>query len=83
PDGAPFFVMERLEGETLARRIARERLSLPAAVDVMMQLLSVIGAVHARKILANDLRPQNIYLAQRRGCRPLLKILDLGLGRLT
>ena len=83
PDGAPFFVMERLEGETLATRIARERLSLAAAVDVMMQLLSAIAAIHARDLLLRDLRPQNIYLAHRRGCRPLLKVLDFGLARLT
>ncbi len=83
PDGAPFFVMERLEGETLATRIARERLSLAAAVDVMMQLLSAIAAIHARDLLLRDLRPQNIYLVHRRGCRPVLKILDFGLARLV
>ncbi|MBX3218753.1 MAG: serine/threonine protein kinase [Labilithrix sp.] len=83
PDGAPFFVMERLEGETLAARIARERLSLASAVDVMMQLLSAVAAVHARDLLLRDLRPQNLFLVHRRGCRPLLKILDFGLARLT
>jgi serine/threonine-protein kinase len=70
PGGAPFFVMERLDGETLTARIARERLSLAAAVDVMMQLLSAIAAIHARDLLLRDLRPQNIFLAHRRGCRP-------------
>jgi eukaryotic-like serine/threonine-protein kinase len=83
PDGAPFFVMERLEGETLATRVSRERLSLAASVDMMMQLLSAIAAIHARDLLLRDLRPQNIYLAHRRGCRPLLKILDFGLARLS
>jgi eukaryotic-like serine/threonine-protein kinase len=83
PDGAPFFVMERLEGETLAARISRERLSLAASVDMMMQLLSAIAAIHARDLMLRDLRPQNIYLAHRRGCRPLLKILDFGLARLS
>lgn len=83
PDGAPFFVTEYLEGETLAKRMARDRLSLAAAVDVMMQLLSAIEAVHARALLVRDLRPQNIFLSNRRGCRPVVKILDLGLARLT
>lgn len=83
PDGAPFFVMERLEGETLATRIARERLSLASAVDVMMQLLSAVAAIHARDLLLRDFRPQNLFLVHRRGCRPLLKILDFGLARLT
>jgi serine/threonine protein kinase len=83
PDGAPFFVMERLDGETLATRIARGRLSIASSVDAMMQLLSAIAAIHERDLLLRDLRPQNIFLAQRRGCRPLLKILDFGLARLS
>lgn len=83
PDGAPFFVTERLEGETLATRITRERLSLAAAVDVLMQMLSAIAAIHARDLLLRDLRPENVYLAHRRGCRALVKILDFGLARLT
>jgi serine/threonine protein kinase len=82
PDGAPFFVMERLEGDTLASRLGRERFSIAAAVDIMMQLLAVMEAVHARDLLLRDLRPQNIFLAQRRGCRPVLKVLDFGLTRL-
>lgn len=83
PDGAPYFVTERLQGQTLAARLKRDRLSLAAGVDVMMQLLSAIETIHARDLLLRDLRPQNIYLAHRRGCRPLVKILDFGLARLV
>jgi len=82
PDGAPFFVMERLEGDTLASRLGRERFSAAAAVDLMMQLLSGMDAVHERHLLLRDLRPQNVFLAQRRGCRPVVKLLDVGLARL-
>lgn len=82
PDGAPFFVTERLEGDTLASRLGRERFSAAAAVDLMMQLLSAMDAVHDRQMLLRDLRPQNIFLAHRRGCRPVVKLLDLGLARL-
>ncbi len=83
PDGAPFFVMERLEGETLAQRVERERLSTGAAVDVVMQILSAMDSLHARQILVRDLHPQNVFLATRRGCRPLVKLLDVGLSRLV
>lgn len=83
PDGTPYFVMERLDGESLATRIARERLSLAAAIDVMMQLLSAIVALHARELLIRDLRPNNVFLVHRRGCRPLVKLLDVGLARLA
>jgi serine/threonine protein kinase len=83
PDGTPYFVSERLEGETLATRIARERMSLASAVDMMMQVLSAIAAIHSRDLLVRDLRPKNIFLSHRRGCRPIAKLLDFGLARLA
>ena len=83
PDGTPFFLMEHLEGETLAARVGRERLSLGAAVDVVMQLLAAVATIHGRDLLLRDLRPHNIFLVHRRGCRPLVKVLDFGLARLT
>ncbi|MCA9586125.1 MAG: serine/threonine protein kinase [Myxococcales bacterium] len=82
-DGAPFFVTERLEGETLATRAARTPLSLAAAVDMVMQVLSALDALHAADVVVADLRPQNVFLAHRRGCRALVKLLDVGLHRLT
>ena len=84
PGGAPSFVMDRLEGETLAARLGRERFSA-AAVDLTMQLLSAMDAVHERHLVLRDVRPQNVFLAQRRGSRPVVKVklLDVGLARLT
>ena len=81
PDGAPFYMMERLHGETLAKRLMRDRFSAAAAVDMMMQLLAAMDALHEQQILLRDLRPQNIFLAHRRGCRPIVKVLDIGLSR--
>ncbi len=83
PDGSPFFTMERLVGETLATRLQRERMSLGSGVDMMMQLLSALDAIHKRDLVVRDLRPQNIFLSFRRGCRPVAKILDFGLARLV
>ena len=83
PDGAPWFVMEKLEGETLATRLRRERLSLAASVDIVMQLLAALDTVHSRGLVVHDLRPQNLFLSYRMGCRPLLKLMDFGLSRLV
>ena len=68
--------------DAVASRLGRERFSAAAAVDLMMQLLSAMDALHERHLLLHDLRPQNVFLAQRRGCRPVVKILDVGLARL-
>jgi serine/threonine-protein kinase len=82
-DGTPFYVMERLDGETLQTHVQRQKLSLAAGIDMMMQLLSAIVALHARELLVRDLRPNNVFLVHRRGCRPLVKVLDSGLGRMS
>ncbi len=80
PNGTPFIVMERLTGETLRDRITNEgRLPFADIVDIMMQVLSGLGAAHDRGIIHRDVKPENIFLAQRMGCAALVKILDFGL----
>ncbi|MBL8613712.1 MAG: protein kinase [Myxococcales bacterium] len=82
--GAPYIIYEKLAGETLARRLARGgRLSVGAAIDLMLQLLSALGHAHGRGVVHRDVRPENVFLAERRGCRPLVKVLDFGLGKLV
>lgn len=81
-DGSPYLVMERLHGETLAQRLARKQ-RLPAAemVDVMLQVLSALAAAHQRAVIHRDLKPDNIFLAQREGIRPTPKLLDFGISK--
>lgn len=80
PSGSPFVVMERLVGETLRDRISAEgKLPLGDLVDVLMQLLSGLGAAHERGIIHRDVKPENIFLSRRAGCPALVKILDFGL----
>jgi serine/threonine protein kinase len=80
PKGGPFVVMERLIGETLRDRITNAgRLPFEDAVDIMMQILSGLGAAHERGIIHRDVKPENIFLSQRAGCPALVKILDFGL----
>ena len=62
PDGAAFIVMERLEGETLARRSARIRQRWPAVLAVARQIAGALGAAHAKGIVHRDLKPDNVFL---------------------
>lgn len=81
-DGSPFLVMERLIGETLADRIAREgALGVADVVDVMLQVLSGLHAAHEKGILHRDIKPENIFLNARVGLGPLAKILDFGVAK--
>src|SRR5207245_903568 len=49
PDGAPYIVMEYLEGETLAERLMRGPLTLRETLDLVAQAASALGAAHRRE----------------------------------
>jgi serine/threonine protein kinase len=79
PDGAPFIVMERLVGETLAARLAREgTLPLRLAIQLMQQVLAGLAAAHVRGIVHRDMKPGNIFLTKLSQSVPRAQILDFG-----
>src|SRR5262245_51688051 len=84
PDGAAFIVMERLEGETLARR-ARLRLRWPAVLAIARQIAGALAAAHAKGIVHRDLKPDNVFLVPDPevpgGER--IKLLDFGIAKLA
>jgi serine/threonine protein kinase/formylglycine-generating enzyme required for sulfatase activity len=77
-DGAPYLVMECLEGESLRTRLARGPLTVDAALDTVLQTARGLGAAHALGIVHRDLKPENIFL----GADGRVKILDFGLASL-
>jgi eukaryotic-like serine/threonine-protein kinase len=78
-DGAPFLVLELLEGETLSERERRlGRLTLPDVLRFADQLLDTLGTAHAQGIIHRDVKPANLYVIA--GDR--LKVLDFGLARI-
>jgi serine/threonine-protein kinase len=79
-DGTPVVVMELLHGETLGALLARRgSLSLPEAARVIVPLMSVVAAVHASGIVHCDLKPDNVFLVEARGCTTV-KLLDFGIA---
>ena len=81
-NGMPFMVMEFLEGEDLAQRIARER-QLPIADVVRLFIQACMGLhdAHAKGIVHRDVKPSNLFLATRSSGRVVLKILDFGIAK--
>jgi Tol biopolymer transport system component len=63
--GVPALVMELVEGPTLADRIARGPMPLPAALPVAKQIAEALEAAHERGIVHRDLKPANIKLKVR------------------
>ncbi len=86
PDGSAYLVMEFLEGETLARLMAREGvLELPMLWAIGRQIASAVHAAHKHGIVHRDIKPDNVFLVpdpeQPRGLR--VKVLDFGIAKLT
>ena len=82
-DGSPYLVLEYLTGQTLSARIAAVgRLNWPEAVDVFTQVSSGLIAAHERGILHRDIKPENVFLSQRPGCPPIVKLLDFGVSKM-
>jgi len=76
-DGTDFLVMEYLEGETLAARLARGRLPLEQALRNAIEIAGAVAAAHAAGIIHRDLKPGNVILTKSGA-----KLLDFGLAKL-
>ncbi len=63
PPGAPYLVMEWIDGGTLTRRAGR--LPWHALRATLLGLLDALGHAHARGVIHRDLKPDNILLAER------------------
>jgi len=77
-DGMCALIMEVVEGETLAERIARKRPSIDEAIAIAGQIAAAIEAAHSKDIIHRDLKPSNIRIT-RNGH---VKVLDFGLAKL-
>src|SRR4051794_23546327 len=78
-----YFIMEFLDGESLAARLRRTGLSFKETTHVMTQCCSALAASHAKGIVHRDLKPENIYLCPRGTDKNFIKILDFGIAKLT
>ncbi|MBA3454068.1 MAG: protein kinase [Deltaproteobacteria bacterium] len=83
PDGRNYFVMEYLQGESLADRIQRVAMPLGEAIEILDQICDALEAAHENQIVHRDLKPDNVYLAAVRGGRTLVKLLDFGIAKLA
>lgn len=85
PNGDRYMVMEFLEGESLAERIAsRGRLDPRLTAELAVQLLEGLGAAHDAGIVHRDLKPDNVFLlSARRGRKDFVKIVDFGISKFS
>jgi serine/threonine protein kinase len=79
--GAPFMVMELLEGETLRDRLGRGRLATADVVELVRQVASAVSAAHARDVVHRDLKPSNLFLRRTTSGAVDVKVLDFGISK--
>jgi eukaryotic-like serine/threonine-protein kinase len=72
-------VLELVEGDTLAERIARDRMPLDEALPIARQICAALEAAHERGIIHRDLKPANIKITPD----GVVKVLDFGLAKLA
>jgi serine/threonine protein kinase/tetratricopeptide (TPR) repeat protein len=74
----PFLVMEWLEGEDLAQRLARGGLTVLQAVSLVRRTAQALAFAHAKGVVHRDIKPSNLFLVG--GDPDRVKILDFGIA---
>jgi serine/threonine protein kinase len=81
--GAPYIVMEYLDGEDLSSLLERRGpLPVDEAVGYVLQACEGMAEAHEARIVHRDLKPANLFLATSGdGSAPVVKVLDFGIAK--
>src|SRR5688572_252945 len=75
--GQPALILELVDGETLAERIARGPIPVTEAVAYARQIAEALDAAHEAGVVHRDLKPGNIKITEN----GTVKVLDFGLAK--
>ncbi len=82
--GAPYIVMEYLEGSDLAHTLdAKGPLPVDDAIEYVVQACEAIAAAHALGIVHRDLKPANLFLTRGHDGGACIKVLDFGISKVS
>ncbi|HHH29555.1 MAG TPA: serine/threonine protein kinase [Polyangiaceae bacterium] len=80
--GAPFMVMELLDGSDLDRLVnERGRLGPTEAVDYALQACLALDEAHRAGIVHRDIKPANLFRTRREDGSPIIKLIDFGVSK--
>lgn len=80
-DGAPFLVMELLDGAPLADYIGSEGMPAAEVASLGMQIAQGLARAHDFDVIHRDLKPDNVFVARGPHGQPQIKLLDFGIAR--
>jgi eukaryotic-like serine/threonine-protein kinase len=84
PDGAPFIVIEHLEGKNLEEILSEQGpLPIKRAIDYVMQACEALADAHACGVVHRDVKPENLFLTQRSQGIEVIKMLDFGVSKVA
>lgn len=80
-DGRAYFILEYLEGESLASRLKRGPLSVEEFRNIFCSVLLALKDLHDRGIVHRDVKPGNIFICTNDDTSVIVKLLDLGIAK--
>ena len=80
-NGAPYMVMEYLDGEDLSAWLQRGALPVEQAVEFVLQACEAIAEAHSLGIVHRDLKPSNLFCIRRPDGELSIKVLDFGISK--
>lgn len=83
PNGAPYMVMEYLDGTDLRSWVNEEQF-IPAdrAVEFLLQACEALAEAHSLGIVHRDLKPENLFCVERPDGGLSIKVLDFGISKI-
>jgi serine/threonine-protein kinase len=80
--GAPYMVMEYLEGTDLSELLHKKGPLPPhEACEYILQACEAIAEAHGHNIIHRDLKPANLFLTKGQSGEPIVKVLDFGVSK--
>lgn len=80
-EDSPYLVLEWLDGEDLADRLARRGVTLEQSLALAERVARALAALHERDVVHGDLKPENVFLVDRQLSH--VKLIDFGSARRT
>lgn len=81
--GAPYIVMDYLEGENLSKIIEAEGcIDVPRSIDLFIQIAEAVGHAHMKGVIHRDIKPTNIIVERNQEGIEIAKLVDFGIAKI-